>query len=416
VPGCVDGWLTLHGTLGRAPLAEVLAPAIELADGGFAVAPILGAAIPSIVEVAGADDYRPGGRPAVTGQVIRRPGIARSLRAIVDGGRSAWYEGEFGAGLIRIGRGLYSEADLARSQADWVDPLAADAWGHRIWTVPPNSQGYLSLAGAVIAAGLDLGDPGDPAWAHLLVESSKQAAFDRLQVLHEGADGTALVGEERLGPRRAAIDPDRASPLRPAAAGGGTIYLCTADGDQMGVSLIQSNASGFGIGVTVPEIGVFLHNRGLGFSLVEGHPAELAPGRRPPSTLSPALITSPDGRLRTVLGTMGGDGQPQVVLQLLARLLGAGLAPGPTLTAPRFTLTVPDAVGFDTWDRSDELVVAVEDGTDWPEGLTRRGHRVAVRPWGHGLFGHAHLIDVLDGPVLAGVAEPRALTGAAVGL
>jgi len=423
VPGCVDGWLELHGSLGVLPLAEVLAPAIGLADRGFVVSPQLGAMTEPIADLDGADDYRAAGRPARAGEIIRRPGIARSLRAIVDDGRAGWYEGEFGAGLLRVGGGLFAADDLRSVQAEWVEPVTVAAWGHRLWTVPPNSQGYLTLAGAGIAGGLDLpADPADPEWAHLMIESSKRAAYDRLEVLHEHADGAALVAEERLASRRAAIDAS-ASAVTAPVAGGGTIYLCTVDGDGMGVSLMQSNAAGFGAHLAVREVGVFLHNRGVGFSLVEGHPAELGPGRRPPSTLAPAMITHLDGSLRAVLGTMGGDGQPQVVLQLMAHLLQAGSSPGRSLTAPRFTLTVPNAAGFDTWHRADELVVALERGSSWAEGLADRGHAVEELPWGLGLFGHAHIVDVGvdrgigdDRRVLSGVADPRALTGAAVGL
>src|SRR6476619_3404240 len=117
--------------------------------------------------------------------------------------------------------------------------------------------------------------------------------------------------------RRAGIDPlRRTGPAVPAKAGG-TIHLCVVDDAGMGVSLIQSNAAGWGAHLVVPGTGIFLQNRGIGFSLSPGHPAELAPGRRPPHTLAPALVT--DGRtLLAVLGTQGGDLQPQVVLQLLA--------------------------------------------------------------------------------------------------
>lgn len=421
VPGCVDGWMALHAEYGSLPLDEILQPAVELAEHGFAASPHLGATSRLIVDVNGNQDYVIDGNPVSTGQMVRRPGIARSLRSVAAEGRSAWYEGEFGAALVALGDGLYSPADLARSQADWVEPTRADAWGHTLWTAPPNSQGYLSLAGAVIADGLDLpDDPDDPLWAHLLIEASKQAAFDRAASLYEGADGQQLVSEQRLAPRRAAIDPNSAAELTPASAAGGTIYLCTTDRNRMGVSLIQSNAAGFGAHIAVPEIGVFLHNRGLGFSLLEGHPAELAPGRRPPSTLAPALVTNPDGSLRSVLGTMGGDGQPQVVLQMLARMLQAGEGPGSNLSAPRFTLTVPDAIGFDTWSDLDRLTVAIEAGSDWATGLTDRGHQIVEEPYGLGLFGHAHLIEVVDNgdgtTHLAGMADPRALTGGVAGI
>jgi len=416
VPGCVDGWVTLHERFGSLPLNEILAPAVEFATSGFPTSPLLAAAVHRIANTVGNDDYFPDGAPVQTGQRVTRPGVARSLRAIGAGGRAAWYEGEFGSGLRVLAPELFSVADLERSQADWVDAVAVDAWGHRIWSVPPNSQGYLTLAGAVIADGLELpDDPHDPLWGHLLIESAKQAAFDRGAVLFEGADGNALVSESRLAPRRAEISATEVAAVAPPTGGGGTIYLCSADGQGMGVSLIQSNASGFGTHLAEPGVGVFLQNRGVGFSLEEGHPAELVPGRRPPSTLSPALATTIEGDLRAVFGAMGGDGQPQVVLQLAARLLQGHQDPGRVITDSRFTLTVPDAIGFDTWDKSDQLTVAVEEGSGWEDGLRSRGHRVDVRPWGEGLFGHAHMIDV-RADHLAGVADPRALIGAAVGV
>lgn len=417
IPGCVDGWLSLHKAYGQAPLAQVLAPAIELAEQGFPAAKPLSSAAKLLVEVEGAQDFVTNGRPISFGQKVTRPGIVRSLRSIVEQGRAGWYEGEFGQGLRRIGNGLYSEEDLRVEQAEWTAALGVKAWGHNIWTTLPSSQGYLSLAGAVIADGLDgmPTDVHDPLWAHCLIEAAKQAGFDRSQSLFDGADGAYLVSEQRLGPRRDEIALDRAAALSVPGIAGGTIYLCAVDANRMGVSLIQSNAAGFGSHLAVPEVGVMLQNRGIGFSLQPGHPAELAPGIRPPSTLSPALVTTEEGALRSVLGTMGGDGQPQVVLQMLAHLLQAESSPGTAVTMPRFTLTVPDAVGFDTWDKADRISVAVEQGSPWVAGLSERGHDVEVKPWGTGLFGHAHLIDVVD-DYLSGVAEPRTGTSAAVGL
>ncbi len=156
VPGCVDGWVALHGRYGRLPLSDVLAPAIALAEDGFPASPLLVGSLATIDERARGrlDELaRQATRP---GASVRRPGAGRALRAVAGGGRSAFYEGEFGEGLLAVGGGYFTADDLARGQADWVDALALDAWGHRLWTVPPNSQGYLALAGAWIAEGLDL--------------------------------------------------------------------------------------------------------------------------------------------------------------------------------------------------------------------------------------------------------------------
>jgi len=422
VPGCVDGWVALSTRLGRLPLAQVLEPAAGFARDGFPASPLLARAAPSVADLPGAEDFRAATHP---GAVVRRPGVARTLEAVGRDGRDAFYGGEFGDGLRALGRRSdgpdeYDASDLATVMADWVEPLAVDAWGSRVWTVPPNSQGYLSLAAAWIADRLPLpADPSDPLWAHLLVEAARVASYDRVDVLHEHADGAALLAADRLAPRHALIDADRAASLPPETyGGGGTIYLCAVDADRMGVSLIQSNAAGFGARIVEPSTGIFLQNRGIGFSLRPGHPAEYGPGRRPPHTLSPALVTDAAGRLEMVVGTMGGDAQPQVVLQLLARLLAGGASVEDAIAAPRWVLSgrPPAGNGFDTWDARGPVQVHVEAEAPaaWDEGLTARGHDVVRHPPAGYNFGHAHAIRV-TGDGLEGAADPRAVIGAAVG-
>ncbi len=180
----------------------------------------------------------------------------------------------------------------------------------------------------------------------------------------------------------------------------------------MGVSLIQSNAAGWGAHLVVPGTGIFLQDRGIGFTLEADHPNELAPGRRPLHTLSPALVTR-GGRLTAVLGTMGGDIQPQVVLQLLARLLRNGESPGRAISAPRWTL---GEGGFSTWTGAGPQVTTLEATApaSWETGLADRGHHV-VRAEPGANAGHAHVIVRTDSGVLAGASDPRALTGAAIG-
>ena len=415
VPGAVDGWLALHERYGRLPLAEVLAEAIRIAEDGFAASPLLAERAGEVAGVEGNTDIPAGLR---AGAVVRRPGTAQAFRAILEHGRDGYYGGEFGERLLTLGAGEYSEDDLARPIARWVQPVRVEAFGHVLWTVPPTSQGYLTLAGAWIADGLDLGDSDDGRWAHLLIEAASQAAHDRVRVLYDGADGQALIDSTRLGPRRDAIDPERAGNVAAPAAMGDTTYLCAVDDDGMGVSLINSNANGFGALLVAGNTGIFLHDRGLGFNLVPGHPAEYGPGRRPPHTLSPALVTNPDGTLRQVLGTMGGDSQPQILLQLLARTLGLGQSPGTAIRAPRWVLGPDDhEAGFATWRPGQGRRVLIEDAaTGWHESLAARGHTTALREDTPHTFGHAHLIEVTDQGTLAGAADPRAAIGAAAGL
>lgn len=418
VPGCVDGWVALHERHGRLPLADVLAPAIGYAERGFPATPILALAVEMLDGVAGAEELTDR-RPLRAGSMVRRPGHGRLLRAVADGGRDAFYGGELGEGLVELGRRHggeeFTAADLDAVQARWVEPLGLDLWGHRVWTVPAPSQGYLTLLGAAVAAGLPLpDDPRDPAWAHLLVEAARAAGHDRPDLLHEDAALAPLLEPDEVDRRRALVDPERRGRLGLPGAAGDTMHLCVVDAEGCGVSLIQSNASGFGAHLAVGSTGVLVHDRGIGFSLEPGHPARYGPGRRPPHTLSPALVTR-DGSLTHVLGTMGGDSQPQILLQLLVRMLALGESPGEAVSAPRWVVRRPTAGGFDAWDDVDDQEVAVEDAAAgwWRQGLEDRGHRVVVEaPLTQ--FGHAHAIGVHPDH-LAGLADPRAVTGAAVG-
>ena len=425
VPGCVDGWCALHERFGTLPLAELLEPARALAADGFAISRTLAMSARALSAIAGpaAGDY-PSGDALFPGAVMRRPGVARALADVASSGRAGFYEGEFGEGLLALGDGEYLPSDLSTPNADWVEGLSLDipAWSRRLWTIPPNSQGYLTLSGAWMASSLSsfpAGDPDDPQWAHLTIELARQAGHDRIDVLHEHADGVALLDEAELARRRDAVSPSAVAELgRPEGyRGGGTIYLCTADGSGMGVSLIQSNYKGFGSMLVEPSTRIFLQNRGAGFSLEPGHPAEYGPRRRPPHTLAPALVTHPDGSLDCVIGTMGGDSQPQVLLQLLLRRYGAGEDPATAIAAARWVLAGAE-VGFDVWHAGGDVRVVIESHAPeaWFSGLGALGHRVDRSTSWAGTFGHAHLISFEPSGSLAGAADPRSLGGVALGL
>jgi gamma-glutamyltranspeptidase / glutathione hydrolase len=417
VPGCVDGWVELHRRFARLGLPEVLEPARRYAEHGFPAPPYLAQAAPKIANTPAGPELAPGGSLA-PGEVIARPGAARLLTAIAADGRKGFYEGEFGQGLLELGAGEYTADDLRRVQADWVDPLSVRLWDRDVWTAPPNSQGYLVLSAGWLAQRLDLpSDPGDPLWAHLLVEAARQAAYDRPEVLHEAADGRALLAAERLAPRAQAVSRTGVSDVAHPSARGGTTYLCAVDEDGMAVSLIQSNGMSFGSRLVVGGTGVFLHNRGIGFCLDEGHPAEYGAGRRPPHTLAPLLVTNPDGGLHAVLGTRGGDSQPQVLLQLLARLLLHEQDPAAALAAGRWVLRgAEDDTSFNTWGYHGAVRVALEGQVPagWGPALAELGHRVEPEPAYDHPFGHAQAIVAAPG-LLTGAADPRALSGAVGG-
>jgi gamma-glutamyltranspeptidase/glutathione hydrolase len=286
-----------------------------------------------------------------------------------------------------------------------------------VWTVPPNSQGYLALAGAWIADQVGVpDDPDDERWAFVLVEAARMAAFDRIAVLHEHADGAALLDPARLAPRAAQVGERASRDLADVYGDGGTTCICAADRDRMGVSLIISNGAGFGSHLTLERHQVFLHNRGIGFSLQPGHPAEYGPCRRPPHTLTPLAVTGDSLVFDTVLGTMGADAQPQISLQLLARLLIARQQPQAAMQAPRWVLTRDGASPFHVWNDGDPPTVVLEHGAPdgWASGLRRRGYDVTEALAGDHSFGHAQIIRATDDGFLSGASDPRSRAGAFV--
>jgi gamma-glutamyltranspeptidase/glutathione hydrolase len=415
VPGCVDGWTALHRRFGTLPLATLFAPAIQLAEHGFPASPLLAAAVGQLDQRARATLSELSTQARRPGARVRRPGVAAALRAVAEGGRDAFYLGAFGEGLRALGDGWFSADDLATPVADWVTPLSGRAWGVDLWTVPPNSQGYLTVAGSMVAEAVGLpADPDDALWAHLLVETATAVAHDRPAVLHEHADGDALLAAAAA--RAWMVQRDSASTRPAPGLDGDTTYLCTTDHEGNGVSLIQSNAAGFGSWCVEPNTNINLHNRGLGFSLRQGHPAELRAGARPPHTLSPALATDTDGRLRSVFGTMGGDGQPQILLQLAARLFHHGQSPAVAMRAGRWVLRGPHT-GFDTWTTAEGQVVKVEANApeEWQHELTALGHRVEVTPPFDSAFGHANAIVLDDEGFWSGAADPRSHVGSVAG-
>ena len=415
-PGCVDGWLALAGRHGTLPLEALLGPAICLGEEGFPVSADLAAALTRLHDALRAQpsaaELYPEGRPPRPGEVLRRPLLAATLRAVAAEGRRALYGGPVGAAITTATEGMLTAPDLAREHAEWVEPIGIEVFSHRLWTVPPNSQGYLTGAAAWLLE--HLAPPRDPdaaAFHHAVIECYRAVAAEADHLVADPAHlplpAGRLLDPERLRPLLATLRPDRVV-LRPAArpAPGGTAYLAVLDAAGMGVSLIQSNFMGIGSGLCAGATGVWLHNRGAGFSLEPGHPNEAAPGKRPRHTLSPTVWTR-EGRLALLLGTRGGHQQPQYLLQMAALIFLAGLEPAAAQAQPRWHMEQPAP------DGGSVLAVEARMAGDLVAGLAALGHTVTPGPALAVGWGPVSVIATAPDGTRTGAADPRVATARA---
>jgi gamma-glutamyltranspeptidase/glutathione hydrolase len=346
VPGCVDGWAALSSELGTQDLAECLASAIGLAEDGYEVSTEQSMTFRSTAGMyahhPAVQELYPSGAPVAPGSLVRRPALAATLRAIGDHGRDAFYTGIPAEDIISELGGIITAEDLARSQAEWVEPISCRVAGLEAWTIPPNSIGYLGPATVAVFEMLEPpADPGHPDWWHLLIESYRSLAWERDDVVadpaHAPLPADLLLDHDRLSRAAATVRRDRTGTWPAIGGPSGTAYMCVVDDQGMAVSMIQSNYNGPGSAFGAARSGFLLHNRGAGFTLTPGHPNELAPGKRPLHTLSPTLWTDGD-EPRWVIGTRGGGLQPQMVAQIAARVVLAGQDTQTAQGAPRWAI------------------------------------------------------------------------------
>ena len=405
VPGAVAGWVALSERFGRLPFADLLQPAIEIAERGYAVPVVVQqkwAAAAGLLagEPGFAEAFLPRGRAPRVGEQFRFEAAARSLRLIAASRGEAFYRGEIAAAAAAHAQahgGAMTAADFAAYAPEWVTPLAKDYRGHTLHEIPPNGQGIAAQIALGILQHFDLGSlPVDGiASQHLQIEAMKLAFADVYRYVSEPASmevtPAAMLDDAYLAGRARLIDPARAqdfgagSPVK-----GGTIYLTAADERGMMVSFIQSNYMGFGSGVVVPGYGLSMQNRGHGFSLDAASPNVVAPGKRPFHTIIPGFLTK-DGRPQMSFGVMGGNMQPQGHLQTLVRMLDHGQHPQAACDAPR-------------WRFNQGLEINVERHMDpaTVQGLAALGHRIDVIDDSYQDFGAGQFIWRLGDPAAEG--------------
>jgi gamma-glutamyltranspeptidase/glutathione hydrolase len=422
VPGCVDGWYELHQRFGSLPMPRLLEPAIRAATEGEPVPQVIAAAWARGARVFGdkpgfAATFLPQGRAPGEGELFRNPGLARTLRALGEGGRDAFYRGEIAQAIVAYSEangGFFSLEDLARHSSEWVEPISTDYRGVTVYELPPNGQGLAALQMLNIIENFDLASMGRDSvefW-HTMVEAKKLAYEDRARFYADPAYAEipieALLSKQYARQRAALIDPDRAARTleagQPALSHGDTTYLTVADEQGNMVSLIQSNYTGFGSGHVVEGWGFGLQNRGGLFSLDPESPNYLEPGKRPFHTIIPAFATR-HGKPWLSFGVMGGAMQPQGHVQVLVNMIDFGMNLQEAGDAPRFYhggSSQPTGTVMRDGGR-----LSLEDGVS-PEirrGLTRRGHRITETV---GVFGGYQAIarDPVSG-VYSGATESR---------
>lgn len=401
VPGCVDGWFALHEKFGKLPMSTLLEPAIRYAETGFPVSEVIADAWASGAKVfqdyAGfAETFLPGGRAPRKGELFRNPGLAKTLRALSEGGRDAFYRGDIArtmADFVQREGGFLSYEDLSEHRSTWVDPVSANYRGYDVWELPPNGQGIAALQILNVLEGYDLAKAGFGSADHLhwFVEAKKLAFEDRAK-FYADPDFHRLPVEELISKpyadeRRQLIDPHQAAKRyaagNPALEEGDTIYLTVADKDRNMVSLIQSNYRGFGSGLCPDGLGFCLQDRGELFDLREGRFNSYAPNKRPFHTIIPAFVTK-DGKPFMSFGVMGGATQPQGHAQIIINMIDFGMNLQEAGDAPRVVHTGSSSPTGD--EMIDGGTVNLESGFAYEaiRNLLERGHRVG---YARGIYG-----------------------------
>ena len=417
VPGMVAGWVELSDRFGALPFADLFEPAIELAERGHMVAPIVqhkwAAASPLLQDQPGfRQAFMPHGRAPQVGELFVFAEAGHTLTRIAETHGEAFYRGELAETMAQFAKqngGALALNDLAGYQPEWVAPIEKNFAGYTLHEMPPNGQGIAALIALGIVEHLDIARfPVDSADSqHLQIEAMKLAFADTYRWVADSrhmdrVSAQHLLDDAYLAERAKLIDMTRAGDFAHGTPPkGGTVYLTAADESGMMVSFIQSNYMGFGSGVVVPETGISLQNRGYGFTLDPKHPNCVAPGKRPFHTIIPGFLTK-DGAPQMSFGVMGGNMQPQGHLQTLVRMLAYGQQPQAACDAPRWKVNAGMSVDL---ERTMPAQVVTE--------LARRGHRIETIADSYMDFGAGQFIwKTADGYIAA--SDPRR-DGQAVG-
>jgi len=413
VPGAPSAWAALSKRFGRLPLREVLEPAIEYAENGYPVSPILGkywaraAAIfkETLTDAEFANWFKTftfEGRAPKIGEMWRSPDHAATLREIGESMAESFYRGSLAEKIDAFSRehgGFIRMEDLAAYEPEWVKPIGVEYRGYNVWEIPPNGQGLVALEALNILKGFDFSEKDTVETYHKQIEAMKLAFADGKKYITQqdkmSVTVEEILSEEYGAARRSLIGSEALTPEPGTPPKGGTVYLAAADGEGNMVSYIQSNYMGFGSGIVIPGTGISMQNRGHDFSLDPTQANHLEPGKKTYHTIIPGFLTKGDQPVGP-FGVMGGYMQPQGHVQVIMNTIDFHLNPQAALDAPRWQWVEGKMVEL---ERSIPAHIA--------EALSRKGHQIKIAPDSGG-FGRGEIIwrDPETG-VLHGGTEPR---------
>lgn len=413
VPGAPAAWANLVDRFGRLSLSEVLQPAIEYAEKGYPVSPIVSenwkSAFNKYCSTLKEDEFKhwfdvfaPNGKAPAAGELWHSPLHAKTLQLIADTNAAAFYKGDLADRIDYFSQkynGFLRKGDLEDFHPIWVDPIKVDYRGHEIWELPPNGHGIVALMALNILKGFEFHTKDAADTYHKQIEAIKLAYSDGLKFVTDmdkmNISLKDLLSDAYADERRKLISNTAIMPMAGQPPKGGTVYLATADGEGNMVSYIQSNYMGFGSGLVVPETGIALQNRGCGFSLDPSHHNALEPCKKTYHTIIPGFM-SKDGKPIGPFGVMSGFMQPQGHVQVVMNTLDFNLNPQAALDAPRFR-----------WVKEKYVELERQFPSHIAEELQRKEHKVSIA-LSPSEFGRGQIIWRNDDGTLIGGTEPRA--------
>ena len=419
-PGNVHAWEQLSKMYGKLAWADLFKPAIELAQGGFAISPTqeksIAAAFASFPEWA-RRDYGREGRPLKAGERLVQPDLARSLERVAKEGARAFYSGEIAKAIdaaMRERGGFLSIRDLEEDQAEWWGSIQIPYRGYQVATASPPANTFDYLVRLGIMSRFDVAALGHntAAFLHRFAEATKMGFWVRLRYAGDPEIDppplSRLLSEEYWKEEAAKIDPERARPFTPPTTFGKqvqhTTHFVVADRWGNVVSATQTLGNAFGARIMPAGTGIWLNNS-LAYCTFEpkGNPMDAHAGRRKLSGDCPTIILR-DGRPWAALGTPGGHTIGQTVPQIVMNLIDFKMDILQAIAAARISFYEPDAIGVEAG-----IPASVR------EQLSKLGHNIRVV----GGIGNAHGLtieyDPAHNPVrFTGAADPRG-QGKAIG-